>query len=205
MITKKSLFLFQASWCLEVCTCHMFIPVEFLSRTLYEQFETYEFTSAPSLKMERLNIFNKKNGMFLYHHRNTIQDVSDRVNELCIGNSNARRIGTVISANLPRSALQQHQSPPDLLFVNNFNLNEVTIETRRAVRSHVMRNYRSQTRRRKIIELKPNLPSNPRLHRVLGAGRVDPFDSFPISMTSSMSRLFDRCKFRLFKFCLSYR
>lgn len=63
---------------------------------------------------------------------------------------------------------------------------------------HVHRRRRKSEKEKAVDENRPGvqvgLPLVPTVDPVLGAGRVDPFNSLPVTMSSSMSKLLDCCK-----------
>jgi len=91
-----------------------------------------------------------------------------------------------------------------LLFINRTSLADLRPRDRRELRSHVMQRYVHQRREKQekeeaIVENREGaqggLQLAPKVNKVLGAGRVNPFDSMPVTMSSSMSRLLDYCKY----------
>jgi len=103
----------------------------------------------------------------------------------------------------PAKPRYEDQSDPGLLFINHTSPANLRSRDRRKLRSHVMQRYVHQRRRklekeeavdenREGVQGRPQLV--PKVNEVLGAGRVDPFKSLPVIMSSSMSRLLDHCK-----------
>jgi hypothetical protein len=90
------------------------------------------------------------------------------------------------------------QSNPGLLFINQIGPGAIQPQERKRMRSHIMQSH-IYKRRERAVEGKGNqhrisLQPVPDVDRLLGAGELDPFNSLPVTMSSSNSRLLHYCK-----------
>jgi hypothetical protein len=94
------------------------------------------------------------------------------------------------------------QPNPGLLFINQMGpgLGAIQPQERKRMRSHVMqshiykRNERAVDEKGKGKQRQIGLQPLPNIDRLLGAGDLDPFNSLPVIMSSSNSRLLHYCK-----------
>lgn len=109
---------------------------------------------------------------------------------------------------LPVRTMENPRPGTNLLFITHTGVPKVSSRERTAVRSHVMRKYRSKDKmnKRKPVEenqemddrqVERQMPLAPEIAKILGAGRIDPFDCFSVSMNNAMNFLFDHCEFHL--------
>jgi hypothetical protein len=99
----------------------------------------------------------------------------------------------------PAKPLHKDQSDPGFLFINRTSRDDLLPRDRRELRSHVMQRYVHQRKPKQEKEAADEnregaqcrLQLMPKVNKVLGAGRVDPFNSLPITMSGSMSQLLD--------------
>jgi hypothetical protein len=104
----------------------------------------------------------------------------------------------------PAKPLHEDQSDPGFLFINRTSREDLLPRDRRELRSHVMQRYvhqRKPKQERKEEAADENregaqgrMELMPKVNKVLGGGRVDPFNSLPVTMSGSMSLLLDYCR-----------